>query len=132
MKKESDYDMAKSKHPLFQTMVEISKLYDSRLQEINQQALNVFSNNGLARTLQEIGEKVSWITAGSKDTVPKSLKAITESIGKSYANVFSSGDYMYSLSDAMIDSLSLIQTDTMFQLSRCAQTDMIRNLIFSL
>lgn len=69
--------MAKNKHPLFQTMVEISKLYDSRLQEINQQALNVFSNNGLARTLQEIGEKVSLITAGSKDTVPESLKAIS-------------------------------------------------------
>ena len=101
MKKESDFDMAKSKHPLFQTMVEISKLYDSRLQEINQQALNVFSNNGWAHTLQDIGEKVSWITAGSKDTVPESLKAITESIGKSYTNVFSSGDHMYPLSDAI-------------------------------
>ena len=128
MKKESDFDMAKSKHPLFQTMVEISKLYDSRLQEINLQALNVFSNNEWAHTLQDIGEKVSWITAGPKDTVPESLKEITESIGKSYANVFSSGDHMYPLSDAMIDSLSLIQTDTMFQLSRCTQTDMIKNL----
>lgn len=35
---------------------------------------------------------------------------------------------MRSFSDAIIKSLSLIQTDTMFQLSRCVQTDMVRNL----
>ena len=120
--------MAKNKHPLFQTMVEISELYDLRLQEINQHALNVFANGGLASTLQEMGKTTSWLTAASKETVPESLKAITESIEKSYANMFSSGDYIRSLSDAMIKSLSLIQTDTMFQLSRCVQTDMVKNL----
>lgn len=48
--------MVKNKHPLFQTLVEISELYDLRLQEINQHALNVFANGRLASTLQDIGK----------------------------------------------------------------------------
>ena len=118
--------MDTNKQPLFQTMVEISNSYGERLQEINQQVLKTFSSRRLISTLEEMSNKVAFLTDGIKDMIPETLCTITESMTKSYTDLFSSNSF--NLSEAMINALSIIQTDTLFQLSRCVQTNMIKNM----